>query len=456
MWRMVGAVLTAAFTAFAMQSSTPALAQGSQVQVVLAWDYTASGAEGFAFYCGLSSRSYRTRNDVGDTLSATLSLIKGAVRFCAVTAYDVQRDESFFSNEVAISVTDAGTVIEELPLRVQDAGMTPTGFRVRFNRRIDHGALSLYSWQSGGGGPDVTLVGDTSGSVPGSLIVHPDNLGFTFVKSDGLLAPDSYVLTVHSRFDGLLDEFGRSIDGNGDGDFGDDYSLWPPPVLPTSSPVVGVGEFARGPGQPVDLPLSEEGAGIPVSIENGAGATDVEFRLQFDPRLLTPTDVVLAPGISGALTVKEIDQPAGRAHIRAQISSGLQDARTTLLSLRASVPPDAPYRAMHMLDISDVRVDGLTGVDDDGLHVVAFPGDASGNGAYTSLDLQHMRRVTSGLDTGFSAYPLADPSVVADVSGDGAISDLDESAVVELCLSTLAGSTFWNLTGAVKCSIVLP
>jgi PKD repeat protein len=74
-------------------------------QLTFQWDYTASGAAGFVFYCGPTSGNYLTRIDVGNTETYTITTLKeGATTFCAVTAYDPAKVESTFSNEVSVLV----------------------------------------------------------------------------------------------------------------------------------------------------------------------------------------------------------------------------------------------------------------------------------------------------------------------------------------------------------------
>ena len=74
-------------------------------QVTLRWDYSASGAAGFVLYCGLSSRNYPTRIDVGNTDTYTISSLKeGSTSYCAVTAYDPAKVESGYSNEASFVV----------------------------------------------------------------------------------------------------------------------------------------------------------------------------------------------------------------------------------------------------------------------------------------------------------------------------------------------------------------
>jgi len=69
------------------------------------WDYTSSGAAGFALHCGTSSRSYTVHIDAGNSDSATVTtLAEGKTHYCAVTAYGPGTGESAYSNEVSVYV----------------------------------------------------------------------------------------------------------------------------------------------------------------------------------------------------------------------------------------------------------------------------------------------------------------------------------------------------------------
>jgi hypothetical protein len=57
----------------------------------------------------------------------------------------------------------------------------------------------------------------------------------------------------------------------------------------------------------------------------------------------------------------------------------------------------------------------------DGLHLVAYVGDANGDGVYSSANAMKTRRVLLQADTGFAAHPLVDPVIVADTDGAGFI-----------------------------------
>jgi hypothetical protein len=60
---------------------------------------------------------------------------------------------------------------------------------------------------------------------------------------------------------------------------------------------------------------------------------------------------------------------------------------------------------------------------------VAFLGDASGDGVYTSADSVLISRVAAGADTGFAAFPILDPVILGDITGDGRITAADPTAL---------------------------
>ncbi len=399
--------------------------------VTFQWDYRDSSAAGYALYCGNASIHYTSRLDVGNTQTFALSLPDETVQVCCVIAYDSNGVESACSNEVGVSVSAQTGVVSVLPLLTleKQAAVVPTatGFAIRFDIPFDSTWLNLYGSEQGAEGlADVTLVGATTGPVRGSLVVSQDRRAVTFVKTGGVLAPDTYTLTIASRYNSIVDAVGRPLDADGDGAFGHDYVL-AFAVTPNTTPVLSIDEFARGPGQKINLPAVDLAAGLPVSISNGAVVHDVGFTLRYNPALLSVSDVNLAKLIHGDLTVKSIDQQAGLLKIHVANLSGLTDVTTLLLSLQAEVPLDAPYGAQHVLDLGDLEFNGgtLSGRDDDGLHVVAKLGDTNGDGRYTATDSLLMQRVIVRLDSGFSAYPTIDPVIVGDVNASGKLDTTD-------------------------------
>jgi hypothetical protein len=56
---------------------------------------------------------------------------------------------------------------------------------------------------------------------------------------------------------------------------------------------------------------------------------------------------------------------------------------------------------------------------------VGFSGDATGNGTYSSLDMQRLQRVITRADSGFGEWALVDPAVIGDVSGNAQFNSSD-------------------------------
>jgi hypothetical protein len=92
---------------------------------------------------------------------------------------------------------------------------------------------------------------------------------------------------------------------------------------------------------------------------------------------------------------------------------------------------DLGYALNQVLDLTSITLNegAVQAMDDDAVQLVAYFGDATGNGGYSSLDTSRVSRVAVGLDTGLSAFPRIDPVLVADITGNGAISSLDTSRV---------------------------
>jgi hypothetical protein len=81
--------------------------------VTLAWNASLSGSAvaGYILYYGDASGSYSTDVDVGNTTQAALSgLDEGKTYYFAATAYNVNRNESSFSNEVSYSIPVADAI----------------------------------------------------------------------------------------------------------------------------------------------------------------------------------------------------------------------------------------------------------------------------------------------------------------------------------------------------------
>ncbi len=209
-----------------------------------------------------------------------------------------------------------------------------------FNAPVSEASTHLYNSPGGSlGAADVTVVGASTGSVKGSLVVDPTNPYIvTFVKTAGVLATDSYTVTVTT---GVTSTTGAPLSSN----YSNTLS-----VTSSTAPVLSVPSFARGAGQTVNVPNT--GSGIPVSISNATGVTQVSFTLTYNPTLLT-----IAP--TGALTPSSAATAAGLTHITYSITS--VDANHSVLT------------------VSVTGGTGLTG--DDGCGVGGYRGERAEHGS---------------------------------------------------------------------------
>jgi hypothetical protein len=315
-----------------------------------------------------------------------------------------------------------------LPLQVETFIQTATGFQVRFNRAIDVNVLNLYGTELGGfGSPDVVVTGLASAStVRGSLVLDADSKGITFIRTGSVLTADTYTVTLRSAANGFKDLAGVLLDGDHNGVAGDDY-IKSFNVVPSTVAVVSIPDFARGPGQPVNIPPT--GSGIPVTLSDGTGVESVDLVLTYDPTLLTVTAVVFSPTLPvGLLSEVNLTVPGV---VRVVIAGALAPGAQTLFSLVATVPNTASYRAKHILHFAQVDINELAAKADDGVHAVAYLGDASGNGTYSALDATRVLRVSAGLDSGFAPFLLLDPVIVGDITANGSFSALDATRILQ-------------------------
>ena len=339
-----------------------------------------------------------------------------------------------------------------LPLQVVSGSFqgTPSGFSLQVNAPflVDSVTPALYGSGAGASAtvtPTVTLT-QTSGTppagsslpyqVPGSLIVNAATNTLTFIETDTAsvvnngtpLLPDG-VYVVHitsSGANGLqaLNSGGGYLDGTNSGTPGHDYTAtFTVGAGATGGDVLWVPATADGPGQALSAPgMNQVGGGYPVYLSDQTGkVTSIQATLTYNPALLsvTPTSTatfsVTVPAAGTA--VLHYSGPA--------LAAGLQ---TPIGFITATVPAGTmaspmPYKAKDLLTLSGVSLNGsaVAVVGGAAVHLVAYVGDADGNGAYGSSDALLMTRVVLQTDSGFSAYPLVDPVIVADTDGSGFI-----------------------------------
>jgi hypothetical protein len=363
----------------------------------------------------------------GDATQATLDFATAGLRTITVTAVD--EDGSHAATPLAVEVVTN---------RLQVVSLTPTstGFAARFNEAFDAGVINLYAGEPTNLGPaDVLMAGAASGAVRGSLVFDADYLGFTFIKTGGVLAADQYTVTLRSGAQGFNSVTLGALDGDADGVAGGDHVVGFE-VTTSGAPVLSIPDFARGNLQQIDVPAW--GSGIPIRLSEGAGIESISFVLRYrsdGQGPLVVTGVELAPGLPvGTQLQFDLSTPGAiPITVRAPAGQTLGSGARALVVLRASVNGDAVYGDKQVLDLSDITVNGNAGgaVDDDGVQVVALFGDGSGNRAYSTLDVQRLQRVSIGYDTGFGAFPNADPIILGDINGSGGFSAIDVTRLLQ-------------------------
>ena len=178
-----------------------------------------------------------------------------------------------------VSVTNADD--DPKLLQVIQFESTSSGFVVQLSQPLDPSVLNVAD--------DVQVVGASTGIVLGSLIVDPGLHQMTFLQTGGRLSPDIYTITLKSGAAAFRDTTGQLLDGNADGvvTAGDDYvTTMVIDLLPMDTIEVSLPDFARGYGQPVNLPANDLTAGLPLTISEGFHVSGLDLHLHYDPTLL--------------------------------------------------------------------------------------------------------------------------------------------------------------------------
>ncbi|MBA3014570.1 MAG: hypothetical protein FP815_06400, partial [Desulfobulbaceae bacterium] len=364
---------------------------------------------------------------------------QSAAGFTGTETFTVNIADSFG----AVSSETLTFNVNQTTLQVTNLVPTASGFDLFFNGPLNGSVLNLYDTQTGGlGAADITLIGSTSGAVKGSMVVDAAAGKVRFTKTGGPLAADTYTVTARSATNGFATPSGQLLDGNSDGTAGDNY-VASFTVASFSGRTLEIADFMRGPGQEVNLPTT--GADIPITLSDGNGVQSLSFTVLYNPALLT---------IRGASAGTSLPT---NSSVTATITSGRVDITVTgigtltagikqMVKLDAIVPDNAPYGAKHLIELTNVQINSgaLTARGDNGLHLVGYSGETSGNAAYSTLDAQLASRVVVRLDSGFAAYPNVDPLIVADVNANAELNSLDSTTILREAAWYTTGNAAYN------------
>lgn len=321
---------------------------------------------------------------------------------------------------------------------VTDVSVSAASIRIDFNAELDVPDLNLFDTSNANRGlADMTVVGASSGPVLGSLVVNLDRQGLRFIKAGGVLAADTYTLTLRSAADGFEDVGGRLLDGNMDGVEGDDFVTTLVVAEPAANSVIlELPDFVRGPGQEVHVPASGSN-GIPITFHGGSAVRTAELTVRYDPSKMTISGAVPGPDAPAGATVSVSTDTPGLATVSYASSADSVPGSVQLVTLLADVPTAAAsenYGQSHLWEIagamlSNASDDRLPAVMDESLQIVAYFADVSGNGRVNASDAAQVARFAALLDTGFAVSLLTDPILLGDVSGNGRINAADASRV---------------------------
>jgi hypothetical protein len=172
------------------------------------------------------------------------------------------------------------------------------------------------------------------------------------VSYDVVIATSANLQTPVQQFHGLSVTHvtaGPLADGTPGDSYTTTFVVAPPPA---DEVVVGIADFARGYGQPVDVPRNTD-AGIPLTLSTGQNVSRVVCELVYDPALLTITGFTTT--LPGATATYELPW-AGLARFAVESTAELSATAGEIIAGRiaASVPNTAPYPSKHVLDLQNV------------------------------------------------------------------------------------------------------
>ena len=337
---------------------------------------------------------------------------------------------------------------------VTDFEFNNFGFTVTFNEALSVEQLNLYDSFSTYGAPDLHLFQLNRGALPGGIRTAPNVVrGSAFVSDDGKslqfiasesLEPDEYVVTLTSGDKAFKSASGRLLDGNADEVAGDDYmtsfatgtmlpitDIWPLPAPEYENGVdtiVGIPSFARSAGEAVSISAN----GIPLSIQSLVEVVSAAFTIQYNPSLLNINGFSPDQSLPEDTTVAFTDLGLGQIAVEITSSSPLPADRNLLGTISATVPANAKQGERGLLEITNVAINGgrAYGIGAQAIQIINRLGDANGDGIYSGLDVAQIVRIASGQDSGLRDFPLTDPTLIADVSGNGRITAYDGALVV--------------------------
>ncbi len=327
-----------------------------------------------------------------------------------------------FFSELNLNDRTTVTIIHDAPFQESDFALeSPTeiavtnnssGIIIQFSQALNLDVLNLYGGQNG---VDLLLVGENNGEIRGSVIWNELDNTLTFIATGAPLKDDIYTLSLFSRNDGFIYNDGNLIDGDNDdlagGDF--NYSF---AIDNGDRPVLSLADVIAAPATETD---------IPIEIDRLDGIDTIDFTLNYNTDLLGVTGVNVDANL-WEIRDRQIDSANGTISLSLGAKTDLTGS-ANLLSLQATVKPNAPYLATDIIEFGNITANSgsIELIGDRALQQVVLAGDVTGNGSYRSLDASLVSRTVAGIDNGFTGFPLVDPYLIGDVNFDRVLSITD-------------------------------
>ncbi len=414
---------------------------------------------------GYTGTVHFTSSDAAATLPTNATLTNGVGVFHA-TLQSPGSQTLTATDASAATITGTSNTVATRGLTVASLSPTATGFIATFDKPFDPSHISLYDANGVNGPDDVLLTGPGAPQISfhGSLIIDPSDQTITFVKTSnfngpafnpqtGVLTPGTYTVTFRSASNAFANALGTPLDGLNNGNPAGSNYVATFVVAATPVVTVGIPAFARGPDSldPINLP-NTAALGIPLNVSNGSGVTSGTFTLTYNSAMLSISGAAVNTTLPGASLSLDAASTPGTAILdfNSQTALASSTAAVRLGGLVATVPDSAAslYKSKALLHWSGVTVNGgaIAAVGEDSVEVVAYLGDAAGtaNGSLSGGDTSDISAVATGTSTnatngtlgGFSAFPLADPVIIAGLDSSGVVDGTD----VTLLNSLLAGT----------------
>ena len=227
---------------------------------------------------------------------------------------------------------------------------------------------------------------------------------------------------------------------------------------------VSLPAFAQGPGLPVHVQVHNSGGaggtypGIPATISDGNNASTVSFSVTYNTATahghrrrggsLDPWQAIRMRRSAAPRRARRsaASKPTPSRSAPATVRCLAMGSAWTLGDITASVP-NAPgqqiYKSKQLLTVSNISSDGAAHggvtnanlVGGNGFEVVAYLGDASGDGNIQLNDATLANNVGNPfIGGGFPAFPKVDPVVLADTDGAGFVDSSSVGNIASLAI----------------------